>query len=129
MYASFALFGLLAPIMAAVIGEKPIEFRCGSENPPAEIVAQAQAMAIRPQPMAAQTINVNTYFHVVTTQAKVGIVTQTQLNNQVSTSLLLNADSLSCSLRVAFFGSNTQPINYLTHYLRYLLTLIIAQRP
>ena len=87
MYTSFTFLGLLATTMAAVIGEKPIEFRCGSENPPADIVAQAQAMAIRPQPMAGQTINVQTYFHVVTTQAKAGSVTQTQLNNQVSASV------------------------------------------
>ena len=100
MYTSFTLLGLLATTMAAVIGEKPIEFRCGSENPPAEIVAQAQAMAVRPQPLAAQAINVKTYFHVVTTAAKAGSITQTQLNNQVSTSVqLVNAYSLRRSLR------------------------------
>ena len=83
MYTSFTFLGLLATAMAAVIGEKPIEFRCGSENPPAEILAQAAAMSAHPQPLAAQTINVQTYFHVVTTQAKAGSITQTQLNNQV----------------------------------------------
>lgn len=102
MYTSFTLLGLLATTMAAVIGEKPIEFRCGSENPPAEILVQAQAMAARPQPMAAAaaTINVNTYFHVVTTAAKRGSITQTQLNNQVSTAVqLVDSDSFRRTLR------------------------------
>ncbi|KAL8788880.1 MAG: hypothetical protein Q9195_007094 [Heterodermia aff. obscurata] len=84
MYTPFTFLGLLATAMAAVIGEKPIEFRCGSENPPAEILAQAAAMSHAPTPLAAQSINIQTYFHVVTTQAKAGSVTQTQLNNQLA---------------------------------------------
>lgn len=96
MYTSFTLLGLLATTMAAVIGEKPIEFRCGSENPPADILAQAAAMSHGPKPLAAQaTINVNTYFHVVTTQAKAGSITQTQLNNQVRASRLCNYISMT----------------------------------
>lgn len=83
MYTPFTFLGLLATAMAAVIGEKPIEFRCGSENPPAEILAQAAAMSHAPTPLAAQSINIQTYFHVVTTQAKAGSVTQAQLNSQV----------------------------------------------
>lgn len=88
MYTSFTFLGLLATTMAAVIGEKPIQFRCGSENPPADILAQAAAMSYGPKPLAAQAINVNTYFHVVTTQTKAGSITQTQLNNQVRSSRL-----------------------------------------
>ena len=87
MYTPFTFLGLLATAMAAVIGEKPIEFRCGSENPPAEILAQAAAMSHAPTPLAAQSINIQTYFHVVTTQAKAGSVTQAQLNSQVQLSL------------------------------------------
>ena len=93
MYTSFTLLGLLATTMAAVIGEKPIEFRCGSENPPADILAQAAAMSHGPKPLAAQAINVNTYFHVVTTSAKAGTITQTQLNNQVNSPKLYGSVS------------------------------------
>ena len=89
MYTHVTFLGLLATAMAAVIGEKPIQFRCGSENPPADILAQAAAMSHAPTPLAAQSINIPTYFHVVTTQAKAGSVTQAQLNSQVQPSFLL----------------------------------------
>lgn len=82
-----AITGLLARIaLAAVPGVKPLLFRCGSENPPQDILESARAMAANPstQAAAAASINVKTYFHVVTTRAKQGSVTQTQLNNQVS---------------------------------------------
>ena len=95
MYTSFTLLGLMATTMAAVIGEKPIEFRCGSENPPADILAQAAAMNRGPKPLAVQPINVQTYFHVVTTQAKAGSITQTQLNNQVRSSQLCGYISMT----------------------------------
>ena len=62
-------------------------FRCGSDAPPAEILAQAQSFAdntkAAPQPQAHTPIVVNTYFHVVTSPAKQGLYTQTQLNNEV----------------------------------------------
>ena len=81
-----AAFGLLAQVaMAAVPGVKPLLFRCGSENPPEDILATAKSMATNPSTLAAAAaaINVKTYFHVVTTKAAQGSVTQTQLNNQV----------------------------------------------
>ncbi|KAL9042293.1 MAG: hypothetical protein Q9214_003827 [Letrouitia sp. 1 TL-2023] len=82
-----AITGLLARIaLAAVPGVKPLLFRCGSENPPQDILDSARAMAANPstQAAAAASINVKTYFHVVTTRAKQGSVTQTELNNQLS---------------------------------------------
>ena len=70
--------------IAAAITAKSTFVRCGTENPSAELLAEAAAMAKGPQPnVAAASINVKTYFHVVTTQAAKGSVTQTQLNNQV----------------------------------------------
>jgi len=63
-------------------------FRCGSDNPPEEIQAQAKeffAQAETAKAAAAHApIVVNTYFHVVTSTAKQGRYTQTQLNNQLS---------------------------------------------
>ncbi|MDI1487458.1 MAG: hypothetical protein OHK93_006728 [Ramalina farinacea] len=76
--------------LAAVLPEaKPVTPRlCGSENPPAELLAQAQAFAtsssVGPKPQAHAPIVINTYFHVVTTTANQGKYTQTQLNNQIS---------------------------------------------
>ena len=61
-------------------------FRCGSENPPAELLAQAEEFAARVAPQettALAAISVNTYFHVVTSAAKQGQYSQTQLSNQV----------------------------------------------
>ena len=70
--------------IAAAISAQPAYVRCGTEQPSAEFLAEAEAMAKGPQPnVAAASINVNTYFHVVTTSAAKGSVTQTQLNNQV----------------------------------------------
>ena len=70
--------------IAAAIAAQPAYVRCGTAHPSAEMLAEAEAMAKGPQPnVGAATINVNTYFHVVTTQAAQGSVTQTQLNNQV----------------------------------------------
>ena len=85
---SFALLGLCATsTLAAVASIKETYVRCGTEQPPAELVAQAQAFGTHPVPAAAANINVKTYFHVVTTQAAKGSVTQAQLNQQVSSSL------------------------------------------
>lgn len=90
MFRSLAVIALLAlqagnAIAAAVA--LPAPFRCGSENPPAEIVAQAKLFHAQPGRVAAvaaaDTINVNAYFHVVTTSASEGSITQGQLDNQV----------------------------------------------
>ena len=85
MYSPLALLGLVGTAMATAIGERATLLRCGSEHPPADILAQAAAMNANhaPVPLAGQTINIKTYFHVVTTSAAQGSVTQTQLNNQV----------------------------------------------
>ncbi|KAI9849908.1 MAG: hypothetical protein M1837_000122 [Sclerophora amabilis] len=78
---------------AAVPKEKPGVTRCGVEAPPKELVAQAQqfqrvANEISKEEqsarLAARSIVVNTYFHVVTTRAKQGTITQTMLNNQLT---------------------------------------------
>ena len=63
--------------------------RCGSE-PPEELKAVAADMARTASSngfaiaAAHAPIVVNTYFHVVTSTAKQGLYTQTQLNNQLS---------------------------------------------
>ncbi|MCJ1258876.1 hypothetical protein MMC24_006710 [Lignoscripta atroalba] len=87
--APLALLALQAGgAIAAAISAAPVVFRCGSENPPAALLAEAQAMGAKQfapaAAAAARTISVNTYFHVVTTAAKRGSVTQTQLNNQLA---------------------------------------------
>ncbi|KAL8708931.1 MAG: hypothetical protein Q9220_006263 [cf. Caloplaca sp. 1 TL-2023] len=70
--------------MAAVPAVKETYVRCGADSPSPELMAVAQSMGTRPSPAAARTLNVNTYFHVVTTSAKQGSITQTQLNNQLA---------------------------------------------
>ncbi|MCJ1314575.1 hypothetical protein MMC25_008257 [Agyrium rufum] len=71
--------------IAAAVASQPAYVRCGTPHPPVELVAEAEAMAKRPLPNAAAVaINVNTYFHVVTTTAAKGSISQTQLNNQVA---------------------------------------------
>ena len=62
--------------------------KCGSTNPPAEVIAAAdnfRQQNVGPQALIAahDPIVVNTYFHVVTSSSKQGRYTQTQLNNQV----------------------------------------------
>lgn len=87
MFRSLALGALWATtVLAAPSVERQAYVRCGADSPPAALVAAAQSMAIRPVPQAARTLNVVTYLHVVTTAAKQGSITQTQLNNQVHTS-------------------------------------------
>ena len=91
MFRSLAVVALVAlqagnAIAAAVA--LPAPFRCGSENPPADILAQAKVFHAQTGPVAvaaaaAGTINVSTYFHVVTTTANAGSITQAQLDNQV----------------------------------------------
>lgn len=90
MFRSLAVVALVAlqagnAVAAAIAAPAP--FRCGSENPPADILAQAKAFHAQTGPAAAAaaagTINVNTYFHVVTTSANAGSVTQAQLDSQV----------------------------------------------
>ncbi|KAL9131686.1 MAG: hypothetical protein Q9217_000427 [Psora testacea] len=74
--------------LAAVMQRaEPDVFRCGSENPPLEILSQAEqfSKSFAPQAAAAHApIVVNTYFHVVTSTTKQGQYTQTQLNNQLT---------------------------------------------
>lgn len=94
MFRSLAVVALVAlqagnAIAAAIAAPAaPIPFRCGSENPPADILAQADAFRTHSGPdsvaAAAATLNIKTYFHVVTTSAKAGTITQTQLNNQLA---------------------------------------------
>ncbi|KAI4231338.1 MAG: hypothetical protein LQ349_005683 [Xanthoria aureola] len=87
---SFALCALWATsALAAPPATKAGFVRCGTDNPPAALVAQAQDMSARFDPQAAAaavaaTLNVNVYFHVVESAAKQGSVTQTQLNNQLA---------------------------------------------
>ena len=71
--------------LAAVPAVKRTYTRCGTEEPSADLVAAAHSLATNPQPLAAAaaTLNVNAYFHVVTSSSKVGRYSQTQLNNQV----------------------------------------------
>ncbi|KAL8950594.1 MAG: hypothetical protein Q9222_003374 [Ikaeria aurantiellina] len=85
MLRSLALCALWATsALAAVPAVKDAYVRCGTDSPSPELLAAAQSMAIRPTAAAARTLNVNVYFHVVTTSAKQGSVTQAQLNNQLS---------------------------------------------
>ncbi|KAL8649968.1 MAG: hypothetical protein Q9210_004097 [Variospora velana] len=59
--------------------------RCGTGPPAADLVATAQSMRADPQAFAAAaTLNIRTYFHVVTSAAKRGSVTQAQLDNQLA---------------------------------------------
>ncbi|KAL8628386.1 hypothetical protein Q9189_005930 [Teloschistes chrysophthalmus] len=85
MLRSLALFALWATsALAAVPAIKETFVRCGTDNPSPELQAAANAMGARPVPLAAQTLNVRTYFHVVTTQAAQGSITQSQLNDQLA---------------------------------------------
>lgn len=88
MYSNIRTFALCAfwatSVLAAPSVERAAFVRCGTDNPPAALVQQAQQLAVKPEPQAAAaTLNVNTYFHVVESAAKKNSVTQTQLNNQV----------------------------------------------
>ncbi|KAL9009491.1 MAG: hypothetical protein Q9173_005478 [Seirophora scorigena] len=87
MYAtlrSLAWYALWASTaLAAVPAQKYT--RCGTGTPAPELLAAAQSMRLDPEAYAAAaTLNINTYFHVVTSAAKQGSVTQTQLNNQLA---------------------------------------------
>ncbi|KAL9578026.1 MAG: hypothetical protein Q9212_005989 [Teloschistes hypoglaucus] len=85
MLRSLALYALWASsALAAVPAVKQSFVRCGTDNPSPELQAAANAMGVRPVPLAGQTINVRTYFHVVTTQAAQGSITQSQLNDQLT---------------------------------------------
>ena len=59
--------------------------KCGSVNPPQELLAQSAAFAAQtgPKPQAHAPIVVNSYYHVVTSSSKQGLYTQAQLNRQV----------------------------------------------
>ncbi|KAL8756309.1 MAG: hypothetical protein Q9199_003009 [Rusavskia elegans] len=84
---SFALCALWATsALAAPSVERAAFVRCGTNDPPAALVQQAQQLAVKPEPQAAAlaTLTVNAYFHVVESAAKRGSVTQTQLNNQLT---------------------------------------------
>lgn len=90
MLRSLAMCALWASsTLAGVPAIKETYVRCGADNPSAELVATAQSMSVRPLPAVARTLAVNTYFHVVTTSAAQGSITQTQLNNQVGISYSL----------------------------------------
>ncbi|KAL8636688.1 MAG: hypothetical protein Q9228_005946 [Teloschistes exilis] len=85
MLRSLALCALWATsALAAVPAVKETFVRCGTDNPSPELQAAANAMGSRPVPLAAQTLNVRTYFHVVTTRAAQGSITQSQLNDQLA---------------------------------------------
>lgn len=89
MYTSLRSFAVAAlwvsGAFAAVPAVKQTYVRCGADSPPAELVAAAQTMPFAPQGAQPQVaINVRTYFHVVTSTAKKGLYTQTQLNNQIA---------------------------------------------
>ncbi|KAI4096341.1 MAG: hypothetical protein L6R37_006952 [Teloschistes peruensis] len=85
MLRSLALYALWATsALAAVPAVKETFVRCGTDNPSPELQAAANAMGSRPVPLAAQTLNVRTYFHVVTTRAAQGSITQSQLNDQLA---------------------------------------------
>ncbi|KAL8959889.1 MAG: hypothetical protein Q9183_005558, partial [Haloplaca sp. 2 TL-2023] len=87
MLLSLALNALWATIaFAAPPAVKETYVRCGATNPPLELVATANDMAKAPQSFtaAAASINVRTFFHVVTSRAAQGSVTQTQLSNQLA---------------------------------------------
>ena len=68
--------------------------RCGNEEPPTELLAQAEAFRqtshLRPLAFAG-SISVNTYFHVVTSAGKNGSVTSSQLSSQVRRLVPLSA--------------------------------------
>ncbi|KAI4276268.1 MAG: hypothetical protein L6R38_005717 [Xanthoria sp. 2 TBL-2021] len=84
---SFAFCALWATsALAAPSVERAAFVRCGTNDPPAALVQQAQQLAVKPEPQAAAlaTLTVNAYFHVVESTTKRGSVTQAQLNNQLT---------------------------------------------
>ena len=90
---SFLALQITLCFAATLPRAEPVKRLCGSENPPPEILAQAQAFAtssVGPQPAAHAPVVINTYFHVVATSAKQGQYTQTKLNNQVNSSFPLS---------------------------------------
>ncbi|KAL8910204.1 MAG: hypothetical protein Q9171_004502 [Xanthocarpia ochracea] len=93
MYSSIRSFALCAlwatTALAAPPATKPAFVRCGTNEPPAALVAQAQQLAAEPEVQspafaAVATLVINTYFHVVESAGKRGTVTRTQLNNQLT---------------------------------------------
>ncbi|KAL9634290.1 MAG: hypothetical protein Q9204_003055 [Flavoplaca sp. TL-2023a] len=93
MYSSIRSFALCAlwatSALAAPPATKPGYVRCGTNDPPAALVEEAEALSAKFDPQAAQAaaaapLNVNVYFHVVESSAKRGSLTQPQLNNQLT---------------------------------------------
>ena len=91
MYSSIRSFALCALWATSALAAPPATkrgyVRCGTSDPPAALVEEAEALSAKFDPQAAQaaaaaTLNVNIYFHVVESAAKRGSLTQTQLNNQ-----------------------------------------------
>ena len=64
-----SIIAFASAAMAATLGERPMEFRCGAPEPSSDLVAAhqafAQAEAISHPLEAKANINVDTYIHVV----------------------------------------------------------------
>ena len=63
--------------------------RCGTEDPPTALLETAKSMVNEEAKVAAQSIEIDTYFHLVTTEAKEGLVTDQMLADQVCCELQL----------------------------------------
>ena len=90
--AAFHVTSTLAAVAQDIDGrdleERAVKPRkCGSTSPPPEILDSARVLSNDPATLDAAAahapIVVDLYFHVVTSTAKQGRYTQTQLNNQV----------------------------------------------
>ena len=90
--------GAFAAAISAIV-------RCGTEEPPYELLAQAEAFRstshLRPQAFGG-SISVNTYFHVVTSAGKNGSVTSSQLSSQVQPLAYHLARDLNTPVLISF---------------------------
>ena len=84
---ALALFKVQSALAAAVasVARSPT-VRCGNEDPPVELLAQADRFrktAYLRELAFGGSISVNAYFHVVNSAGKNGSVTSSQLSSQV----------------------------------------------
>ena len=86
--------GVFAALMAlkagsALAADNSSALRCGAGDPPDALLEVAKSMVKEAAAAADRTLEVDTFFHVVTTQANEGMVTDQMLSDQVRQELEL----------------------------------------
>ena len=86
-----SLFLVATLALGALSAPSPKRFRCGSVNPPAELVSAVQGLEAATRAgtgpvQRQQALVVNLYFHIVSTAVAAGTVTSGQIRNQVRNS-------------------------------------------